>query len=389
MRYDPGMIRRYFDANATTPLDPRVAEEMTRVARDFPGNPSSAHGAGRAARAVLEDARERIAAHLEADPRGLVFTSGGTEANNLAILGAAQLAGSGHVVTSAVEHPSVLRVVERLGREGFETTKLPVDGEGRTDPAALAAALRPDTFLATVMLANNETGTIHPVAALAAAARERGVPFHADAVQGVGKIPVSVRDLGVDLLSAGAHKLGGPRGVGLLWIRPGTRVGPILAGGRQEGGLRPGTVPVALAAGFAKALDLAVDEREERTTRLKRLRERLAEGILALGDVRRNSPRDGCLPNTLNVTVRGASGEALLIALDREGFCVATGSACASGSALPSHVLGAMGLDPREVTSSIRLSLHAGTEERDVDDLLAALAPIAARLRAVSGPREP
>lgn len=379
------MTSRYLDANATAPLEPRVAEEISRVARDCPGNPSSAHGAGRAARAVLEDARERIAAHLDADPRGIVFTSGGTEANNLAIFGAARLAGGGHIVTSAVEHPSVLRAVERLEADGFEVTKLPVDAEGRADPAALASALRPDTFLATVMLANNETGTILPVADLAAAARERDVPFHTDAVQGVGKIPVSVRDLGVDLLTAGSHKIGGPLGVGLLWVRPGTRVAPILAGGSQEGGLRPGTTPVALAAGFATALDLAMAGREERAARLGRLRERLAAGFLALGDVRRNSPRKRCLPNTLNVTVRGASGEALLIALDREGFRVATGSACASGSALPSHVLTAMGLGTGDVTSSLRLSLHAGTTEREVEDLLAVLPGIAARLREVSG----
>ena len=367
------MLVGYFDHNATSPLRPEVAEVIARVERDTPGNPASAHGAGRAAKAVLEDSRERIAAVLGVRPREIVFTSGGTEANNMAVFGAGR---AGPVVASAVEHPAVLAAVERI----------PVDAAGRVAPDAFRAALRDDTTLAAVMLANNETGTIQPVAELAGIAHERGVPLHTDAVQALGKIPVDAGALGVDLLAAGAHKIGGPRGVGLLWIRPGTRVRPVLAGGGQEAGLRPGTVPVALVAGFARAVEIAEAARPETAPRLTAMRERLFAKIAdQVGDVRRVSPRDGCLPNTLSVSIRGVSGEAALIALDRAGYAVATGSACASGSALPSHVLTAMGLSAREVTSSIRLSLGPGTTNEECDGLVAALAQASARLRRVSG----
>jgi cysteine desulfurase len=376
----------YFDANATTPIDPRVAAEMARVERETPGNPSSAHRAGRAARAGLEDARERIAARIGARPREIVFTSGGTESINLALRGRALAAGAGRLVTTAVEHPATLRTAGALERLGFAVTRLPVDADGRPELAAFDAALGDDTFLASVMLANNETGTILPVAELAGAARARGVLFHTDAVQALGKIPVDVERLGVDLLSAGAHKIGGPRGIGFLYVRGGTRIEPVLTGGSQEHGLRPGTVPVSLAAGFAAALDLAAEEAETRTAALTALRDRLRTGIEeGVPGVEWNSPAPGGLPNTLNLTVRGVSGEALLIALDQEGICIATGSACASGSALPSHVLTAMGRSVRDVTSSIRISLFPGNTAREAERFLAVLPGIVARLRAVSG----
>ena len=378
----------YLDHNSTTPLDPRVAAVMEEVAREYPGNPESAHGAGRRARARLEEARAALAAAIGAASEDVIFTSGGTESDNLAVFGAARaLSPRGrHLVTSEIEHPAVREAFGVLESGGFVVSRLPVNRLGLVDPAALPGALRPDTIFASVMLANNETGAIQPVREIAATCREAGVTFHTDAVQALGKVPVDVGELGVDLLSAAAHKLYGPRGIGLLYRRPGIRLAPVLVGGRQEGGLRPGTVPVALAAGFARAIQIALEDLEDEGRRLRGLTEdlfaRLAERIPGLG---RNGPSRRRLPNTLNVTVPGAGGEAILIALDREGFQVATGSACATGAALPSHVLRAMGYTPAEVSSSIRLSLGRSTTETGLHDLAHALGEISARLRKVSG----
>jgi cysteine desulfurase len=378
----------YLDHNATTPLDARVAEEISRVALATTGNPESPHSLGRAARASLERSRERIAAHLGAKPEEILILSGGTESDNLAILGAARAARERgrHLVTTVVEHPAVIGSMDLLEEEGFEVTRLTVDSDGLPSTGDFEAALRPDTVLASVMLANNETGALLPVAEMAATARARGVLFHTDAVQAVGKVPVLVDDLGVDLLSAAAHKLYGPRGVGLLYVRGGNvPMVPFLRGGHHEKGLRPGTSLTALAAGFALALDLAVGDLEARATRMRALADRMLAGLEgAIDGVALNGPRDLRLPNTVNVTIPGVGGEALLIALDREGFCVATGSACASGSALPSHVLTAMGMAPEDVGSSVRLSVGATTEEAEVNRFLEMLPDIVSRLRDIS-----
>jgi len=380
----------YFDHNATSPLDPRVGEEMNRVYRDVPGNPESAHSLGREARRELQRARTRLAEGIGARPEEVYFTSGGTESDNLALWGAALALGPErrHLVVTSVEHPAVLDTARSLERTGFDVTYLPVDDEGLPNPDDLAAAIGPDTFLVSVMLANNETGAILPVREMAEIARERGVLIHTDAVQGVGKIPVDVRDLGVDLLTATAHKIGGPRGVGILYRRRGTPLRPITGGGSQEDGIRPGTATTALAAGFARALTLALDEMPERAEHLGRLTARLLAGIEStIGDVRLNGPRERRLPNTLNVTIRGSGGEAMLMALDREGFCVSTGSACATGAALPSPVLTAMGLPPQDVSSSLRLSLGPSNTQAEVDEFLATLPPVAERLRELTGGR--
>ncbi|MEN8150418.1 MAG: cysteine desulfurase family protein [Planctomycetota bacterium] len=374
----------YFDHNATSPLDPRVATVMERVYREVPGNPESAHSLGRQARRELEAARAGLAKGIGARPRQIIFTSGGTESDNLALWGAA-LAARGerrHLVVSAVEHPAVLDTARGLERTGYDVTYLPVDPQGLPSIEDLEATIGPDTFLVSIMLANNETGALLPVREMAAVVAERGIPFHTDAVQALGKIPVDVDDLGVDLLSAAAHKLGGPRGVGFLYRRDGTPLSPVTGGGTQEEGLRPGTPVTALAAGFARALEVAREEMDATATRLLALTGRLRAGLdERIPDISWNGPAEPRLPNTLNLTVHGAGGEPMLMGLDREGFCVSTGSACSTGAALPSSVLTAMGLDPDEVSSSLRLSLGPTNTEDEVEAFLEALPPLVARLR--------
>ena len=379
-----GMRTTYFDHNATSPLDPRVAEEMERVYREVPGNPESAHSMGREARRELETARTTLAESIGARPREIILTSGGTESDNLALWGAA-LAAAGerrHLVVTSVEHPAVLDTARGLERTGYDVTYLPVDREGLPRVEDLEAAIGPDTLLVSVMLANNETGALLPVREMAEAIRGRGVLFHTDAVQALGKIPVNVDDLGVDLLSGAAHKLGGPRGVGFLYRRSGARLSPVTGGGSQEEGLRPGTPVTALAVGFARALSLAHEEMDGTTARLFAMTRRLREGVEEqVPDVLWNSPPEHRLPNTLNVTVCGAGGEAMLMGLDRDGFCVSTGSACATGAALPSPVLTAMGLDPEEVSSSLRLSLGPTNTDDEVEAFLDVFPSLVERVR--------
>jgi cysteine desulfurase len=384
--YDVAMKPVYLDHNATTPLDPRVAATMAEVATAFPGNPDSPHGPGRQARARLRVAQEDVAAAIGADPAEIIFTSGGTESCNLAVLGVARARAEHgrHVVITAVEHLAVLRSAKALTREGFSVELLPVDRDGLPDPEDLRRMLRDDTALVSVMLANNETGALLPVREMATIAAERGVPFHTDAVQALGKIPVAVDQLGVALLSGAAHKFYGPKGSGFLFVRRGTPILPVLCGGHQQDGLRPGTVDVPGAAGLATAIGLAMEEMPERAELQGHLTTRIEDRLLELPGVTRNGPEKGRLPGTVNITVADVAGEALMIALDREGFSVGTGSACATGAALPSHVLAAMGLKPREVTSSIRLSLGRGTGPDDIDRLLAVFPEVVERLRKLS-----
>jgi cysteine desulfurase len=364
------MIRAYLDNASTTRLDPRVAAAMAPALEGLYGNPSSPHAAGRAARRAVEDARDRVAAALGFEAREIVFTGGATEADTLAIAGAAR---GRHVVVSAVEHAAVLEAARRWAAE---VSVVPVDGLGRVDLGALEAALRPDTALVSLMTANNETGTIQPVEEAARLAHARGVPLHTDAAQACGKIPLP---RGADLVTLSAHKMNGPKGAGALAVRRGVRLEPLQVGGPHEFGRRAGTENVAGILGLAAALELP--PAPGLAGRLQRLQRLLREAVAELrfyGDPERR------LPTILNVGVEGVGGEAMVIALDAAGVCAATGSACASGSAEPSHVLTAMGLSGRQVAESVRLSIGRDTTDEEIEIGAAELARAAGRLRAIS-----
>ena len=340
-------MRIYLDHNATTPVAPAVADAVDQATRGCFGNASSLHHFGQAAKAVIDEARSAVADLIGARPTDVIFTGGGTEADNLAIRGAAEAAwsaGRRHLIASAIEHEAVLKTLEALEARGWTTTRLPVGEAGVVAPADLEAALTPETALVSVMHANNEIGTLQPVAALAERAHARGALFHTDAVQTAGKTPIDAAALGVDLLSISAHKFNGPKGAGALWVRRGVRLAAPLTGGRQERNRRPGTENVPAIAGLGRAARLAADRLAERGARLAALRDRLEQGVLARipgAAVNGSGPR---VPNTTNISFDGVEAEALLIALDLDGIAVSTGSACSSGTLEPSHVLRAMGL---------------------------------------------
>jgi cysteine desulfurase len=378
-------MRAYFDHNATTPPDPQVREAVMRALTEDFGNPSSVHHFGQRAKAVLDEARSAIADLIGAEPGEVVFTSGGTEADNLALRGAAEAAEPGgrrHLITSAIEHEAVLNTVKALTKRGWTATVLPVDASGIVSPAALASAMTRETAVVSVMHANNEIGTIQPIADLAASAHEFGAVFHTDAVQSVAKIPVSVRTLGVDLLSLSAHKFNGPKGTGALWIRRGTRLVSTMTGGKHERNRRGGTENVPGVAGMGVAARLARQKLATESPRIAALRDRLERGVLATvtGTVV-NGALDARVPNTTNISFDGVEAESLLIALDLEGFAVSTGSACSSGTLEPSHVLRAMGLPSHRTQNSIRFSLGLGNDEAQVDALLAKLPSVVGKLR--------
>jgi len=381
-------VRIYLDHNATTPVAREVAEAMFAICRDEFGNPSSVHHFGQRAKAVLDGARACVAALIGAEPPEVVFTSGGTEADNLALRGAAAAAaesGRRHIVTAAFEHEAVLNTVKALGRAGYTTTLLPPEASGILSPQRLRDAVTADTAVVSIMHANNEVGTIQPIAELAAIARTCGALFHTDAVQSAGKIRVDVRALGVDLASFSAHKLYGPKGVGALWIRRGVRLMPVLSGGRQERNRRPGTENVPGIVGFGVAARLAASRLEKEATRLAALRDRLEEGVLArVPRTEVNGARESRVPNTTNISFAGVEAESLLIALDLEGIAVSTGAACSSGTVEPSHVLKAMALPGHRAQSSIRFSLGIANTEQDVDRLLEILPGLVARLRSLA-----
>jgi cysteine desulfurase len=374
--------RIYLDNAATTRLRAEVVDVMREAAARADYNPSSLHAEGRRARAVLDTARERLASLLGAARNEILFTSSGTESNNLALLGVARAGASrAHVVAAATEHPSVLSVLDRLRDEGFDTTVLPVGPDGCVEPAAFAASLRPTTVLASVMYGNNETGALSPIAELARAARRRGVLFHVDAVQAPCWLPVDVRQLDVDLLSLSAHKFHGPKGVALLYVRRGVPMAPLLYGGGQEFGRRPGTPNVPGIAGMAAALELAELERPHCSRSIGAQRDRLEAGIsAAVPDVRINGAPSR-LPNISSVSFAGLESAALLVALDLAGVAVSAGSACTSGSLEPSHVLAALGLERRWQTGTVRFSLGTVTSAAEIDRVLALLPPIVAGLR--------
>jgi cysteine desulfurase len=386
----PGVERVYLDHNATTPLDPRALAAMLPYLGERFGNASSIHAFGREARVAVEEARQTIASLLGARHKDeIVFTGGGSEADNAALKGvcAARRERGRHLLTTAVEHPAVLEAAAALEAQGFEVTRLPVGPDGSLDLERLAGAFRPDTILLTLMLANNETGALFPVAEAARLARARGVVVHTDAVQAFGRIPVDVEALGVDLLSVSAHKVYGPKGVGALYVRPGTPMLPLHHGGLQERGRRAGTEHVAGIVGMAEAARHAVAELEAEAKRLADLRDRLAWGIRERVDgVRVNGHPAERLPNTLNVAFEGLDGEALLAGLDLAGIAVSNGSACSAGAVEPSHVLAAMGLPEPLILASVRFSLGRGTTAAAIDRVLEVLPPLVARLRRF-GPR--
>ena len=376
----------YLDHSATTAVDPRVVEAMLPFWTTHYGNPSSIYSLGRRAASALEDARRRIAALLNCQPAELIFTSCGTESDNLALRGAALAAaerGKRHIITAPTEHHAVLHTVADLAeRFDFEVTYLPVDRYGLVDPAAVLAALRPDTALVSIMAANNEVGTIQPIAEIGAELRQRGVIFHTDAVQAGGHLSLDVEALQVDLLALSAHKFYGPKGVGLLYARRGVRLLPVQTGGGQERGRRSGTENVPYIVGMARALELAQAERATETERLTQLRDRLIAGLTGRvpGVVLTGHPTQR-LPGHVSVLVSGAEAEALLIALDLAGIAASSGSACATGAPTPSHVLTAMGYTPQEAMSALRLTLGRENSEADVDYVIEKLVEIVARVR--------
>lgn len=379
------MARRiYLDYNATTPVAPEVLEAMLPFLRDRFGNASSVHWEGQVAKQAVDDAREAVAALLGVEPREIVFTSGGTEADNLAVQGVArQYARRGrHILVSAIEHPAVLEAAKALRYEGFDVELIPVTADGVVDLDRFREMLRPDTVLVSVMAANNETGVVQPVEAIGTLCREREIFFHVDAVQAVGKLPVEPRRWGCDLLSLSAHKIYGPKGVGALYVRQGVDLTPIIYGGFQERGRRSGTENVPGIVGLGAACQYVAGRWVAEAERLARLRDRFeAELRQAFPDVWIHGQRAPRVPNTSMFSFPGADGEALMMRLDLEGFAVSTGSACSSGRLEPSHVLQAMGVPPEVVRGSLRVSLGRDTTWDDLTALLTAFRAIGDRLQ--------
>ena len=383
-------MRIYLDYNATAPPLQEVVEAVARAMAGTPGNASSVHSFGQQAKGDLDAARAEVAALLGAELSEIVFTGGGTEADNLAIRGAAEAleaAGRRHLVTTTIEHEAVLKTVRALERRGWEVTLVPVDSAGLVSAEAVAGAVRPDTALVSVMHANNEIGTIQPIEAIARLLSGSGVLLHTDAVQSAGKIPVDVRQLGVDLLSISSHKFGGPKGTGALWIRRGVRLFSQMTGGRQERGRRAGTENVPALIGMGVAARIVREKLEAASRELAALRDRLEAGILTtVPGTHVNGDRDQRVPNTTNISFDGIEAESLLIALDLEGVAISTGSACSSGTLEPSHVLRAMGLPHPRTRNSLRFSLGPATTGADVDFVVGVLPQLVARLRQLGRP---
>ncbi len=383
----------YLDHAATTPLHPDVLEAMLPFLTEHYGNPSSLHASGRRARQGLDEARESVARIVGARPREIVFTGGGSESDNLAVKGVAWAASARgrHIIISSVEHKAVLNSCAILERSGFEVTYLLVDRFGRVDPDAVAAAITDRTTLVSVMYANNEVGTIQPIAEIGAICRERGVLFHTDAVQAAGFLPLDVDGLGVDLLSLGAHKLYGPKGVGALFVRQGTALLPQLQGGSHERQRRAGTENVAGIVGFARALDLAQADaagRDAENARLAALRDRLLAGCSALPGVEVTGHPVERLPNNASLLVDGVEGGDLVAALDLDGIAASTGSACTSGATDPSHVLLAMGFDAQRAHGSLRLTAGRSTTTAEVDRTVEVITSVVGRMRDAGAPHD-
>lgn len=377
----------YLDHAATTKVDPLVVEAMLPYFTEYFGNPSSVYQLAGESRVAIDEAREKVAALINADPREIIFTGGGSEADNLAIKGYAwahQDKGK-HIITCAIEHHAVLHACERLEKMGFEVTYLCVDEHGMVHPEQVAAAMRDDTILCTIMHANNEIGTIEPIEAIGALCRERKIGFHSDAVQSLGKVPIDVKTMNTDMLAFSAHKIYGPKGVGVLYLKKGTKVWPVIDGGSQERGLRSGTENVAGIVGMGKACELLSQRMESDNARIFALRERLKQGLMDNIEyyIYTGHPEQR-LPNIASFCFRYIEGEGILLSLDAYGVCASSGSACTSGSLDPSHCLLAMGLPHAIAHGSLRMSLGRETTEAEVDEIIRILPGIVQRLREMS-----
>ena len=381
-------MRIYLDHNATTPVDPEVVDRMSRALSETWGNASSVHHFGQQAKAALDEARGSIAALLGADASEIVFTAGGTESDNIAIRGAAEAleaSGRKHLVTSAIEHEAVLNTTKALAKRGWQVTTIPVDESGIVSVDRAREAITDRTALVSVMHANNEIGTIQPIAEIAAIARERGALMHTDAVQTAGKIPLDVKMLGVDLLTIAGHKFYGPKGTGALWVKRGLRLVSPLTGGRQERSRRAGTENVAALVGFGVAADVARRKMATEGPRLAALRDRLEAGVLgSISGASRNGAASPRVPNTSNISIERIESESVLIGLDLAGIAVSSGSACSSGTLEPSHVLKAMGLPHLRTLGSIRFSLGAANTEAEIDKVIEVLPPLVEKLRSLT-----
>jgi cysteine desulfurase len=380
------MSRRvYLDHNASTPVHPDVVAEMLPYLGQIFGNPSSIHSFGREARDGVESARERVAHFLRVGKDEIVFTSGGTESDNLAVKGVAAARGHGHIITSRIEHHAVLRTCQALERQGFDVTYLGVDEYGMVAPDDVRRAVRPHTILITIMHANSEVGTIQPAEEIGRIARERDIPFHVDAVQTLGKIPIDVEAFGIDLLSFSSHKIYGPQGVAALYIRKGTKMVAVQHGGEHERRRRAGTENVAGIVGFGKAVEVRSREMAAEGERVTALRDRLTDGIRArVPDVRVNGHPTRRLPGTANMCFRRVESESIVLGLDLKGVAVSAGSACTSGNVEPSYVLVAMGVPLDWAMGAVRCTLGRGTTAEDIDYVIDSVEPIVQKLRAAS-----
>ncbi len=377
------MTRRvYLDHNASTPVHPEVVAEMLPYFSDVYGNPSSVHGFGRDARGAVDAARDRVAAFLRVRPDELVFTSGGTESDNFGVKGLALARGSGHVITSKVEHHAVLRSAQALEAQGFAVSYLPVDQYGMVDPDDVRRALRPDTIAISIMHANSEVGTIQPIRAIGALAREAGVPFHVDAVQTFGKVEIDVDAMNIDALSFSGHKIYGPKGIAGLYIRRGTKMVSIQHGGEHERRRRAGTENVPGIVGLGKAVEVRARDMKTEAEAVSALRDRMWEGIRArVPEVRLNGHPTERLPGTANICYRNVESESIVLALDLKGIAVSAGSACTAGSVEPSHVLVAMGVPLDWAMGAVRSSLGRSTTTEDVDFVVASVTEVVSRIR--------
>ena len=377
----------YLDHASTTPVDPDVVAVMLPWYTDEFGNPSTVYSLGLTAANAVQEARQSIADCLGAEADEIYFTSGGTESDNWAVLGTAdaQQTKGRHLITSTIEHHAVLESMEYLEKHGYEITRIPVDSGGRVNPEDVLKAIRPDTILVSIMHANNEVGTIQPIAEIGEITREAGVLLHTDAVQSAGKLPLDVKQLNVDMLSISAHKLYGPKGMGLMYLRKRTRVTPLLHGGGQERGRRAGTTNVPGIVGMAKAFDLARGRMAEDAAREAELRDRLWKGLSgSIQAIYLNGTMEHRLPNNLNVRLDGIEGESMILMLDMESICVSSGSACTTGSLEPSHVLLGLGIPAEHAHGSLRVTLGRSTTAADIDHFLRVFPPIVARLREMS-----
>ena len=381
------MKKIYLDHSATTPVDPAVLDAMLPYLKNIFGNPSSLHSFGRSAKTAVEEAREKVAFLINADPVEIFFTCGGTEADNLAIIGAvsAHEKKKSHIITSSIEHPAVLTTCKYLEKAGSAVTCLPVDKHGLIDPLDVKKAIRSNTAIISIMHANNETGTIEPIKEIGLIARERDVSFHTDAVQTAGKIPIDVNDINVDMLSLSGHKIHGPKGVGVLYIRKGTKISPMFYGGHHEGGLRAGTENVPAIAGLGKACEISLNGLTLQMDHMKDLRDRLETGIKErIERIKINGHPSERLPNILNVSFEGIEGEPVILNLDKMGIAASAGSACTSDSAESSHVLKALGVSAELARASVRFSLGRGNTKNEIDFTVDTLKELVNRLRSDS-----